>query len=124
MRNIKFIVVGLLSFMLLTVVTSCTKDPGFDGKASIKGQVTYPGGAADFAIIQVAFDQSTATEDFDYTTAADASGNYSINQLAKGDYYVDAYYTDVLSGLTFNTGGYHVEIGGNKEDVTVDIALQ
>ena len=123
MRNIKFIVVGLLSFMLLTVVTSCTKDPGFDGKASIKGQVTYPGGAADFAIVQIAFDASEATTDFDYTTASDANGNYSINQLAKGDYYIDATYMD-NTGFIFNTAGYHVEIGGNKEDVTVDIALQ
>jgi hypothetical protein len=108
----------------LTLSTSCTKDAGFEGKASIKGSVTYPGGAAPFAIVQIAFDTKSATEDFDYTTASDASGNYSINQLSKGDYYVDAQYTDPMTGLTFHTAGYAVEIGGNKEDVTVDIVLQ
>ena len=124
MKNIKPLIAFLFIFATIAFMTSCSKDPGFEGKATIEGAVTYPGGAAPFAIIQIAFDTKSATTDFDYTTAADANGEYSINQLSKGDYYIDAYYEDPMSGLMFHTAGYAVEIGGNKEDVTVDIALQ
>ena len=117
------IIVTLLILVVLASATSCKKDPGFEGKANIHGSVTYPGGTAPYAIIKVKFDESSATESFDYTTAADASGNYSINQLSKGDYFIDASFTD-HHGFTFNTPGYHVKIGGNKEEVEVNITLQ
>jgi hypothetical protein len=124
MRNkLKIIFASVLSVMLLTMVVSCKKDPGFEGKSKIYGTVTYPEGSASYAIVQIKFDATSATESFDYTAASDAAGNYSFNQLSKGDYFIDATFTN-NKGFVFNTPGYHVKIGGNKEEVEVNIALQ
>jgi hypothetical protein len=123
MKKIQSIIILMVPIMLLILHTGCQKDPGFEGKAKIHGVVNYSGGVAAASIVTIKFDATAATEAYDYSTVTDASGNYSFNRLSKGDYYVDASYTD-NKGFVFHTPGYLVKIGGNKEEVHVDIALQ
>ena len=113
-----------LATVLVMGITSCSTSPGFAPKtAMIKGVVTYEGGNAAGAIISIAFDASEATSEFDYSTVANGNGEYSFEGLAKGKYYVDAEFTD-NNGFTFTTGGYLIEIGGKKSEVSQDITLE
>jgi len=119
----KFIYTFIMAIAIMFAVTSCNKDEGFEGKASISGKVTYTNGAAAGAVITVKFGATEATDGYDYSTVSDPSGAYSFQGLQKGSYFVDATYTDA-NGYTFNTGGYTVEVGAPKSEVTVDIALK
>ena len=112
-----------MAIAMMFVVTSCTEDEGFEGKASINGKVTYTNGTAAGAIVTVAFGATEVTNSVDYSTAAGADGSFSFNSLQKGNYYVDAVYTDA-NGHVFNTGGTVVEIGGAKNEVEVNLALK
>ena len=122
MKNLKSILFVALAAIAITC-TSCSKDEGFEGKARIEGKVAYTAGTAFGAIVSIDFGGTAETSDFDYSTVTDGSGNYSFEGLQKGDYFVDATFTDGLGNI-FDTGGAHVEIGGNKSDVTVDFVLQ
>ena len=122
MRTLRSIIFVAFAALAITL-TSCSKDEGFEGNATINGKVTYTAGTASGAIVSIKFGASESSTAFDYSTVTDASGNYSFEGLTKGDYFVDATFTDDLNN-TFETGGSHVEIGGNKSDVTVDLVLE
>ncbi len=122
MKTIKLISIALLAIMAISF-TSCNKDAGFVGKGEIKGLVSYPGGVAAGAIVSVKFGAKEASTDFDYSTVADASGNYKFEALNKGDYYVDATYTDSY-GNTFSTGGAHVNLKSAQSVATADFVLE
>ncbi len=122
MKTIKSISVIMLAAITMTL-TSCTKEEGFTGKGTISGVVTYPGGNASGAVVSIAFGSTSETTAYDYSTVTDSTGAYSFEALSKGDYFIDATYTDDL-GYTFQTGGAHVELGSDKSEVTVNLALE
>ena len=114
----------ILAFLVLITfgMASCTKEPGFEGKAVIKGKVSYVLGTADKAVVSIKFDASAPTTEYDYRTVTDSSGNYRFEALSKGDYYLNAEYMD-MHGMKFSSGGFHVKIGDSKGEVTVDFLL-
>lgn len=122
MKTLKIMMPFMIAITML-FATSCSKDEGFEGKKDIKGQVTYPGGVAPGAIITVAFGESGPTDKVDFTTVADAEGKYSISGLEKGDYFMDASYTDPR-GFVFESPGVKVEIKNTKDELTVNFDLQ
>ena len=103
---------------------SCTKDPGFNGKRTIAGKVTYPDGPAVGATVTIKFNATTPAEDYDYATVTDKDGNYTFSALAAGDYFVDATFT-CPKGMYFTSPGAKVTVGSSKGDnVVVDLDLQ
>ncbi len=113
----------MLVIMTLLTITSCKKEVGFEGKNSIKGTITMNGKAVPNAIVYLAFDVKEATTTYNATTLADANGAYSFSALSKGDYFVDAEYTND-SEIKLESAGAIVTIGTKKEDITVDLTLQ
>ena len=95
--------------MLLFTVQCSEDDPA--PLISLSGTITYPGTsgnlAAGGAIVYLA--KTAGALEYDYSTIADASGNYSFDNLEAGTYYLNAnYYTGNanarLEGLYFNAG--------------------
>ncbi len=122
MKNVKTITISFMIVLAMFAMGSCKKDPGAGGKKEISGNVTYTGGTAVEAIVSIAYDATEQTSEFDNSTVTDASGNYKFEGLQKGDYYIDAVFTDTY-GNTFNTAGSTVTIGKKKGTVTVDLTL-
>lgn len=123
MKKISIIIsIAIFSIGFLSL-NSCSKDEGLGGMAKVSGNVTYPGGAASGAIVKITYGTKDATSNFDHATVADESGNYKLDGLEKGDYFIDAEYTDQY-GNNFNTPGYAITIGDKKADLKVDIELQ
>ncbi len=118
--SIMFVVCVLFTF------SSCKKDdPGMEGNKTIKGNITYVEGNVEGATVYITFDASAATTTYDYTTTTDASGNYRFENLGRGDYFIDADYSDD-NGFLFESAGVHVEIKNTKkkEEITVDMVLE
>lgn len=112
----------MLAIVAMFMFASCSEEVGIDKGTTIKGMVEYVDGAAAGAHIYIAYGATEATTEFDQVVVADENGNYHIDGLNEGDYYIDAVYTDNL-GVEFNSAGYHVFVGGSKEDITVDFEL-
>ncbi len=121
MKTLK--ITTMLVIMTLLTVTSCKKEAGFEGKNNIKGIITMNGKAVPNAIVYLAFDTKEATTTYNATTVADAGGIYSFSGLNKGDYFVDAEYTND-SEIKLESAGAKVTIGKKKGDITVDLTLQ
>lgn len=114
------IIVAILSIAMF--ISSCTKEEGFGGKAIISGKVTYSQGAAEGAIISIAYGTLEATETFNTNTTAAADGSYKFEGLTPGDYYIHAKYVDSF-GNTFHSTGYAITVGGKKSDIALDITV-
>jgi hypothetical protein len=113
-------------FFALTVMifsSSCTSDEGFVEKSKITGKVTYTNGNAAGAIVGISFGATEATDAVDYSTVTGSDGSYSFEGLVKGNYFVNAVFTDA-NGFEYKSGGVAVEIGSNKSEVTADISLK
>ena len=121
MKTIKITFIFMMVSMFM--LSSCSKEPGFEGQNKIKGIVTYKGSPVANAIVHIAFNKKEVTSEFNSSTATDAGGNFSFSALSKGDYYLEADYTNP-SLFKFKSGGAHVTIGTKKEDVTVNLELQ
>ena len=120
MKNrIQLFISSLLSLTLIVLMTSCGDD---DPKQeviefySISGNVTYPGGAADGAVVFLAA-SDVATTSFIASTVANASGAYSFGNLTAGNYFVFANYNTAnvnngrIDGVNFDSGeGYLLEV--------------
>jgi hypothetical protein len=104
-------------------VASCSKDPGFNGKRSIHGDVTYPGGMASGAFVMIKFDATEPAETYDYTTVTDMDGHYEFDALAPGNYFVTAKYTDA-NGATFTSPGAKVVLEKNKGEATANLTVE
>lgn len=113
----------ILIMVSIFMLSSCSKEPGFEGKNNIKGTVTMNGAAVSHAIVHIAFNQKAGDGTFDASVATDANGNYIIPALSKGDYYVEAQYTNPMQ-ITFKSNGAYVTIGSKKEDITVNLELK
>ncbi len=126
MRTLLKITSITFAICALFALNSCEKDdPGMDGKKTIVGNVRYIDGNVEGATVYITFDATGATNTYDYTTTTDASGNYRFENLSKGDYFIDADYTDDL-GFYFESAGAHIEIKNSKEKekITVNLVLE
>lgn len=115
--------IWIIVIVTLFMLPACKKEAGIDGKKEIHGKVTYTGGAAIGAIVYITYGATESTGSYDNSTVADASGLYEFKNLALGDYFIDAEYTDE-NDFTFNTAGYTVTVGSKKGEVDVDIVLE
>ena len=127
MKTIKLIALGILAVLALSI-SSCSKEAGFNGNSTITGNVTNSAGTAlSGAVISINFGATAPTTTFNYSTTTDANGNYSFNDLQKGNYYVSGTYTSYLDqgqNVVLHTGGAVVNLGGNKSSATVNLVLQ
>lgn len=114
---------ALLAAFIILGFGACKKDEGPGGKKEIKGVVTRDGAALAGATVSIAYGAKEATTTFNTSTLTDASGNYTFGGLYKGDYFVDAEYTDAM-GIKFESGGAHVKIEKKKGDVQADLTIQ
>ena len=95
----------------------------------ISGNATYVDGAAAGALIYLAKDATAETASYDLVAVADASGAYSFEGLAAGNYFLFSNYNTAntnlsgrVGGMIFTSGeGYSVIIG--SEDVTQAVEL-
>ena len=126
MKTIKLIAIGILAVLAITI-SSCSKDAGFDGNSTIKGNVTNAAGTHLVgAVVSINFGATAPTTTFNYSTVSDASGNYSFNDLQKGSYYVSGTYTDYVDqgqNIVLRTGGAVINLGANKSSATVNLTL-
>lgn len=128
MKTIKFISIVVLAAVAVTI-SSCSKNAGFDGGATIKGKITLlsTGAPAPGAVVSIAFGATAATTSFNYSTVTDTAGNYAFDALNKGNYFVNASYTDYVQqgeSYTFTSGGELINLGSNSSTATVNLALQ
>ncbi|MFY0687921.1 MAG: YceI family protein [Cyclobacteriaceae bacterium] len=117
-KPIVFFLSLLLSFSVATLLTSCEGD-GDDEPAveyfSFSGNVTYPdfsgtASGADGAVVFLA-KSDVATTNYDYSTVADANGDFSFENLEVGNYFVFVNFNTAntnnagrVSGINFDTG--------------------
>ncbi|HEX9649380.1 MAG TPA: YceI family protein [Cyclobacteriaceae bacterium] len=130
MKTHRILWVSFLSTLLLLLTVRCSDDDPAP-LLSISGTVTYPGisgnTAAGGSVVLLA--KTANALEYNFTSIADASGNYIFDNLEAGTYYLNAnYYTDNqnlgarLEGVNFNAGDdIEVVIGG--VDVTENITL-
>lgn len=105
------------------VFTSCTKDPGVSGKASVKGVVSNLDGNVNGALVYITYGATEKTDEYDNTTVTLEDGSYSFEGLTKGDYYIEASFLSD-QGYKFISTGYMITIGSKKSEVIVDIELE
>lgn len=123
------IIIILNFLMMLAFVIGCKKEAGPGGKNAISGTILFKNGstasndAAPMATISIAYGTNAATSSFNQTILADASGNYSIEGLNKGNYFIKAGYTDG-HGFNYSTQGVGVTIKNKKSKVEVNIVLE
>jgi hypothetical protein len=125
MKAMKILSIGI-AVLAIFATSSCTVEEGFGGKSTISGKVTYPGGAAEGAIVYIAYGTTEATTVYDHSTVADEDGNFELGGLQKGDYFVDAKLVIVRDEFEqeFNTPGFAVTVGEKKADIALDIELK
>lgn len=126
MKALKFITLFLIVPLTILSLSSCTKDAGFGGKAKISGKVTYNGDPASGAVVYIAYGTKDATEVFDNSTVADENGNYKIEGLQTGDYFIDAKLTIDKDNfnLKLDSPGYGVTVGEKKGEIALDITVE
>lgn len=112
----------MLVIVAAFMITACS-EPGVGGKKEITGKVTYNGSVAEGAVVYITYDATEAGGEYDAATLTDASGMYHFDGLQKGDYYVDAEYTNQY-GIEFHTAGFSVTINEKKGTVDLDIPLK
>jgi uncharacterized protein (DUF2141 family) len=127
MKTIKLVSIIILAVAAINI-SSCSKDAGFNGNSTIKGNVTNSAGTVvTGAVVSIAFGASAPTSAYNYSTVTDSSGNYAFYDLEKGNYYVGASYTDYVDqGQSFvlKTGGSVVNLGANKSVATANLVVQ
>lgn len=102
----------LLPLSLLLLIAACTKE-GFEGDSNITGKVAHHGARISEATVFIKFNAKefpgSLVSDFDASVVADTGGNYLIEGLKKGDYYLYGFGYD--STIHQNVkGGLHVKL--------------
>jgi len=121
----------IITFLFISTIFfgSCQKEAGILGKKSLSGTVYYKNGAtaineiAPGAVVKIAYGANAATADFDQFIYADVNGQYKIEGLKKGDYFITAEFTD-SHGFNYVTAGYLITIKNKKSDLQLDINLE
>lgn len=128
MRSKIIITFGFL--MLLAFIGSCKKKAaGPGGKNTISGTIRFKNGAsgnndvAPMAWVSIAYGTNETTSTFDQTILTDASGNYKIEGLNKGNYFIKAGYTDT-NGFVYSDPGVGVIFENKKKNLEVTITLE
>ncbi len=123
----------LIAFSLLILfafIGSCKKkEAGPGGKNTISGTIRFKNGlsgsndAAPMAWVSIAYGTNEATSTVDQTILTDASGNYKIEGLNKGNYFIKAGYTDA-NGFSYTNSGVGVRFENKKKTLDVSITLE
>jgi hypothetical protein len=123
--------ITLLLFLLVFIfIGSCKKkEAGPGGKNSISGVIRFKNGSTgnnDVAVnakVSIAYGTNEATSTFDQTILTDANGNYKIDGLNKGSYFMKAGYTDI-NGFIYNNSGVGIIFENKKKNLEVNITLE
>ncbi len=112
--------------VLLLFLTSCSKDEGVDGKASVSGTVAHHETIIPYAIVYIQYGSQgfpgSSPSLYEQSVMADKDGNYIIDDLAKGAYYLYATGYDIsISDSVF--GGIPINIEKRKEQVNTNVPV-
>lgn len=135
MKTIKYILASLTVGMFL--FTACTKEETLKvdvpvkttvGTVLVKGTVKYmdfgQGSTAlpaPFATIKISKDLTTKA--FSEFWQADSAGNFAVQGLAVGDYYIAAEYKDKW-GYVYTTNGFTVNVKNTVTPITLDFTCK
>lgn len=126
----RILTITLLSTFVLLFTVRCSEDDPVP-LVSLSGTVTYPGTSGSSAAAGAVVLLATTSDalEYDFSTVADATGNYSFNNLEPGTYYLNANYNSAntnagarLDGVNFS-GGDDTEVVVGETDVTQAITL-
>ena len=124
------LILTLSTLIFFALVVSCKKKAaGPGGKNTISGTIRFKNGSsgntdvAALAWVSIAYGTNEATTQFDQTIRTDASGNYKIEGLNKGSYFIKAEYTDKNNFSYFNSG-VGVTFENKKKNLEVNIILE
>lgn len=124
------LLIPICFLILFASLSSCKKKvAGPGGKNTISGTIRFKNGAsgnndtAPMAWVSIAYGTNEATTSFDQTIVTDANGNYKIEGLNKGNYFIKAGYTDV-NGFTYANSGVGVVFENKKKSLDVNIILE
>ncbi len=127
----KFKILSLLLGASLFLAVGCTKDNtnGPAVNSAINGSVTYQNSDGTShptinPVIEVAFNATSATTSYNMKMIGNSDGTYSVKGLGAGDYYVNATYTDPMTGFVYTCAGAHVKLGNDADAVTANFTLQ
>jgi len=123
-------IISLCFLILFAFIGSCKKKAaGPGGKNTISGTIRFKNGvsgnndAAPMAWVSIAYGTNEATSTFDQTLLTDADGNYKIEGLNKGNYFIKAGYTDANS-FSYSNSGVGVTFENKKKSLDVPIILE
>jgi hypothetical protein len=128
----KFRILSVLFGVSMFFAAACsqTKDNqnGPAVSSEIKGAISYKNGdgttvKTSSPIVHVAFNTSSATTNYNLNLIGNSDGSYSVKGLGIGDYYVNAEYTDAVSGLHYTGYGAIVHIKNVSESLSADLIL-
>ncbi|MBK6522009.1 MAG: carboxypeptidase regulatory-like domain-containing protein [Sphingobacteriaceae bacterium] len=124
------LIIPLCFLLLFAFIVSCKKKvAGPGGKNTVSGTIRFKNGvsgnndAAPMAWVSIAYGTNEATSSFDQTIVTDASGNYKIEGLNKGKYFIKAGYTDT-NGFNYSNSGVGVIFENKKKTLDVSIILE
>ncbi len=124
------LLIPLCFLVLFAFLGGCKKNTaGPGGKNTINGTIRFKNGAsgnndaAPMAWVSIAYGTNEATSSFDQTIITDASGNYKIEGLNKGKYFIKAGYTDT-NGFSYSNSGVGVVFENKKKSLEVSITLE
>ena len=127
----KFRILSMLLGVSLFFAVGCTKDNtnGPAVNSAINGTVTYQNSdgttyPAPNPVIEVAYNATSATTNFNLKVIGNSDGTYSVKGLGAGDYFVTATYTSPADGFVYTCGGAHVKLGNDANATTANFLLQ
>jgi len=128
--NVKTKITILLFLFLSIFIGSCKKkEAGPGGKNNISGVIRFKNGltgnndVAVNATVSIAYGTNETTSTFDQTILTDANGNYKIDGLNKGSYFMKAGYTDI-NGFIYSNSGVGIIFENKKKNLEVNITLE
>lgn len=126
----KNFIITLSALILVIAFGSCKKGAaGPGGENSIHGGISYinsVSGSSEgipYASISIAYGTKGPTGSFNKTILADATGQYSIEGLNPGDYFLKAEYTS-SHGFHYTTNGVGITFNNTNRNLEVNLVLE
>ncbi len=122
-RNLVFLI------MAIVCLSNCKKEAGVGGKNKISGSVMYynpvsaSNKAAPKATVYITYGSNAATSQHNQAILTDENGNYLIEGLEKGDYYLRAEYKDE-NGFNYSSPGYGIILKNKSNKVELDFVVE
>jgi hypothetical protein len=122
------LIISLFLFLVATIGGCKKKEAGIGGKNTISGVIRFKNGStgnndvASKAWVSIAYGTNETTTTFDQTILTDANGQYKMEGLNKGNYFIKAGYTDV-NGFTYTNAGVGITFENKKKTLEVNIIL-